>query len=165
MLYELSNIRVPYEIRHLKIGDYTWICRERSTKKELVLPYIVERKRMDDFGSSIKDGRFHEQKFRLKQCGLQNLIYLVESYGQNNHTGLPMTTLQQAATNTLVQDGFTVKFTDDLRSTAEYLSCLSGLLIKTYKVDIFLPYFFLFYALDFRIKRLSLVQKTIFKRR
>lgn len=134
MLYELTNIKVPHEVKHLKVGDYTWICRDRTTKKELVLPYIIERKRVDDFGSSIKDGRFHEQKFRLKQCGLQNLIYLVESYGQNNHTGLPLTTLQQAATNTLVQDGFCVKFTEGLRGTAEYLSCMTGILNNIYKV-------------------------------
>lgn len=134
MLYELTNLKVPHEVKHLKVGDYTWICRDRTTKKELVLPYIVERKRVDDFGSSIKDGRFHEQKFRLKQCGLQNLIYLVESYGQNNHTGLPLTTLQQAATNTLVQDGFCVKFTESLRGTAEYLSCMTGILNNIYKV-------------------------------
>lgn len=134
MQYELTNIKVPYVVKHLKVGDYTWVCREKTTKKELVLPYIIERKRVDDFGSSIKDGRFHEQKFRLKQCGLQNLIYLVESYGQNNHTGLPLTTLQQAATNTLVQDGFSVKFTDNLRGTAEYLSCMTGILNNMYKV-------------------------------
>lgn len=137
MLYELTNIQVPYEVRHLKVGDYTWICREKITKKELVLPYIVERKRVDDFSSSIKDGRFHEQKFRLKQCGLQNLIYLVESFGKNNHTGLPLTTLQQAATNTLVQDGFSVKFTDSLRATAEYLSCMTTILNNMYKVFAF----------------------------
>ncbi|KXJ05086.1 Crossover junction endonuclease MUS81, partial [Exaiptasia diaphana] len=33
--------------------------------KELVLDYIVERKRMDDLNSSICDGRFREQKCRL----------------------------------------------------------------------------------------------------
>lgn len=134
MLYELSNRNILYEVKHLKVGDYTWICRDRKTKKELVLPYIIERKRIDDFGSSIKDGRFHEQKFRLKQCGLQNLIYLVESFGQNNYTGLPLTTLQQAATNTLVQDGFSVKFTDNLKSTVEYLSFMTRILINMYKV-------------------------------
>lgn len=31
-------------------------------RRELVLDYIVERKRMDDLCSSIKDGRFKEQK-------------------------------------------------------------------------------------------------------
>jgi len=31
-------------------------------KVELVLDYIVERKRMDDLADSIVDGRFREQK-------------------------------------------------------------------------------------------------------
>lgn len=48
-------------MRHLKVGDFAWISRHKDGK-ELVLPYIVERKRMDDLGGSIKDGRFHEQK-------------------------------------------------------------------------------------------------------
>lgn len=135
---ELSRLKVQLEVRHLKVGDYTWICRHRVTKHELVLPYIVERKRTDDFGSSIKDGRFHEQKFRLKQSGIQNLIYLVESYGQNNHVGLPFATLLQAATNTLIQDGFSVKFTDNMRGSAEYLSCLTNILSNNYKVSKFL---------------------------
>ena len=31
-------------------------------KRELVLDYIIERKRMDDLSSSIIDGRYSEQK-------------------------------------------------------------------------------------------------------
>ena len=31
-------------------------------RRELVLDYVIERKRMDDLCSSIKDGRFKEQK-------------------------------------------------------------------------------------------------------
>lgn len=134
MIHELTNLNVAFETRHLKVGDYTWICRERETRKELVLPYIIERKRIDDFGRSIKDGRFYEQKFRLKQSGIQNLIYLIESFGKNEHAGLPLTTLYQAATNTLVQDGFSVKFTDSLRGTAEYLACLTKILNDNYMV-------------------------------
>ena len=30
--------------------------------REIVLEYVVERKRMDDLAGSIIDGRFHEQK-------------------------------------------------------------------------------------------------------
>ena len=52
--------------------------------RELILPYIVERKRMDDLAGSIKDGRYKEQKHRLLQCGIQSIIYLVEKTGSNN---------------------------------------------------------------------------------
>jgi crossover junction endonuclease MUS81 len=61
---ELSSKGTLFELRHLKVGDFTWVCRDRVTGQELVLPYIVERKRMDDLASSIRDGRFHEQKVK-----------------------------------------------------------------------------------------------------
>lgn len=132
IIMELNALSVNYEIRHLKIGDYAWICRHDETQQELVLPYIVERKRMDDFGASIKDGRFHEQKFRLKQSGIQNLIYLVESHGNNTHCGMPISSIFQAATNTLLQDGFSLKFTDNIRKTVEYLALFTKLMCKIF---------------------------------
>lgn len=52
--------------RALEIGDVVWVARLKSPSlsgpNELVLDYVVERKRMDDLVSSIKDGRFVEQK-------------------------------------------------------------------------------------------------------
>lgn len=133
ILSTLQHLKVPYEIRHLKVGDYTWICRSKATNKELVLPYIIERKRMDDLAGSIKDGRFHEQKFRLKQSGIQNLIYMVENYGSNTHLGLPLTSLFQAATNTLIVDGFTVKFTESTRGSVEYLACMTKVISNMFQ--------------------------------
>lgn len=57
----LKSRNVNFKIRHLSVGDFIWIARN-DQGQELVLPYVVERKRMDDLASSIKDGRFHEQK-------------------------------------------------------------------------------------------------------
>ena len=37
-------------------------CMSLPQAREVVLEYIVERKRMDDLASSIMDGRFNEQK-------------------------------------------------------------------------------------------------------
>ena len=61
---ELSALGTSFELRHLKVSDFMWVCRERATGQELVLPYIVERKRMDDLAKSIRDGRYHEQKVK-----------------------------------------------------------------------------------------------------
>lgn len=104
----------------------------------MVLPYIVERKRMDDLASSIKDGRFHEQKFRLSDCGLPNRIYMIENRGNNAHVGLPLTNLLQATTNTIVQNEFTVKFTDSNEDSMLYLSVMSNLLTKMFAVSLLL---------------------------
>ncbi|CAH0384878.1 unnamed protein product [Bemisia tabaci] len=130
-ILELDNSGIKYEVRHLKVGDYIWIARCRTTNAEVVLPYIIERKRMDDLGSSIKDGRFHEQKIRLKQSGIEKLIYLVEIYGGNY--GLPETTVHQAAINTYVVDCFQLKYTSDYRHSALYLATLTKLISKQFK--------------------------------
>lgn len=58
---ELSSLNVAFEMRRLSVGDFAWICCDQSGN-ELMLPYILERKRLDDLSGSIKDGRFHEQK-------------------------------------------------------------------------------------------------------
>lgn len=135
-LKALEKRKVHFEVRRLSVGDFLWICRDESNSSiELVLPYIVERKRMDDLASSIKDGRFHEQKFRLSDCGLPNKIYMIENRGNNAHVGLPITNLLQAITNTLIQSEFTVKFTDSNDDSMLYLSVMSNLLIKMFAVS------------------------------
>lgn len=131
-IQELVRLDVKHDVKGLKIGDFTWIARD-AYGNELVLPYIVERKRMDDFAQSIKDSRFQEQKFRLKRCGLKNLIYLVENYGSNMFLGLPLTSVLQAATNTEVIDGFTVKFTKDHADSMVYLQGMTMFLTSMYK--------------------------------
>ena len=132
-LVELSELGVIFEVRHLKVGDFTWIARCRATNNELILPYIVERKRMDDLSASITDGRFYEQKFRLKQSGVENLMYIIEEYGKRQRLAIPHASLLQASVNTLIQDGFSVKYTKHHKDSMFYLSSLTRILSKTFK--------------------------------
>ncbi|XP_046425910.1 crossover junction endonuclease MUS81 isoform X2 [Neodiprion fabricii] len=132
-LAELTRAEVRFEVRNLKLGDFTWIARCKSSGFELILPHIVERKRMDDFSGSIRDGRYQEQKFRLKRSGIDNIIYLVENHGNNQHSLLPLQTLFQAATNTLIQDGFAVKYTNSHKDSMFYLASLTLMLNKIYQ--------------------------------
>lgn len=129
----LTEKKLKFEVRRLSVGDFLWICRDKENR-EVLLPYIVERKRMDDLAGSIKDGRFHEQKFRLKDSGVQNVIYLIESKGSNQFLGLPISNLLQAGTNTQVHNDFSVKFTDSHADSILYLWVLTNILIETYKV-------------------------------
>lgn len=125
------------EVRHLNVGDFLWIAKHKTdATKEYVLPYIIERKRVDDLSSSIKDGRFHEQKFRLKQCGIENVIYLIEAQAKTRQmgTGIPFTTLLQAATNTQIHSKFTVKFTESHQHTILYLTVMTSFLENIFKV-------------------------------
>ncbi|KAL0132662.1 hypothetical protein PUN28_000427 [Cardiocondyla obscurior] len=132
-LAELTQLGVLFEVRRLKVGDFAWIARCHKTNNELVLPYIIERKRMDDLSASIIDGRFHEQKFRLKQSGIENLMYIVENIDKNLQFAVPLSSLLQASVNSLVQDGFTIKYTKNHKESMLHLSCITKILIKTYK--------------------------------
>ncbi|XP_059257444.1 crossover junction endonuclease MUS81 isoform X6 [Mustela nigripes] len=138
LLLELQRLRVPYMVRKLHVGDFVWVAQETRPRDparpgELVLDHIVERKRLDDLCNSIIDGRFREQKFRLKRCGLGHRVYLVEEYGSAGHLSLPESTLLQAVTNTQVIDGFFVKRTADLKESAAYLALLTRGLQRLYQ--------------------------------
>ncbi|KAL9953048.1 hypothetical protein ACROYT_G040399 [Oculina patagonica] len=139
---ELKNNGVQFDVRKLQLGDFLWVARERTVPtpgclsvpvaRELVLDYIIERKRMDDLCGSIIDGRFREQKFRLRHCGLNHPIYLVEDFGSIQHMSLPESTLLQAIVNTQVVDGFFVKRTRDLKETVAYLTVMTRYLQRLY---------------------------------
>uniref|UniRef100_A0A8C1CUX0 Crossover junction endonuclease MUS81 n=1 Tax=Cyprinus carpio carpio TaxID=630221 RepID=A0A8C1CUX0_CYPCA len=143
LVKELQRNCVTFDIRKLNVGDFLWVAREKVTPvpgqlrppvgKELVLDYIIERKRMDDLCGSIIDGRFREQKFRLKRCGLRKPIYLVEECGSAAaHLSIPESTLQQAIVNTQVVDGFFVKRVQDVKESAAYLTIMTRYLQKLY---------------------------------
>ncbi|XP_074861173.1 structure-specific endonuclease subunit MUS81 isoform X2 [Carettochelys insculpta] len=110
LLAELHRNAVPFDVRKLHVGDFMWVARERvqpcpgqlhpPPARELALDYVVERKRMADLCGSIIDGRFREQKFRLRRCGLRHPIYLLEESGSAQNLSLPESTLQQAAAST-----------------------------------------------------------------
>lgn len=144
LVQELQRNGVTFDVRKLNVGDFLWVAREKvpplpgqlraPERKELVLDYIVERKRMDDLCGSIIDGRFREQKFRLKRCGLRRPVYLVEECGSAaSHQSLPEATLQQAIINTQVVDGFFVKRVEDVRESAAYLTIMTRYLTKFYQ--------------------------------
>lgn len=69
---EYENIQIITE--NLSIGD---IIITDTENKELV---IIERKTLNDLASSICDGRYNEQSFRLNHCELHNhqIYYLIE---------------------------------------------------------------------------------------
>uniref|UniRef100_A0A8B9LLS4 Crossover junction endonuclease MUS81 n=1 Tax=Astyanax mexicanus TaxID=7994 RepID=A0A8B9LLS4_ASTMX len=145
LVKELQRNGVMFDIRKLNVGDFLWVAREKVTPvpgqlrppvaKELVLDYIIERKRIDDLCGSIMDGRFREQKFRLKRCGLHKPIYLVEECGSAGaHLSLPESTLKQAIVNTQVVDGFFVKRVQDVKESAAYLTVMTRYLQKLYQV-------------------------------
>jgi crossover junction endonuclease MUS81 len=65
----LNKSKVKYDIGKLSVGDFAWVVRSKSnlgqSESDLILDYVVERKRMDDLCQSIIDGRYKEQKVKF----------------------------------------------------------------------------------------------------
>ena len=131
---ELKKSKIPHDFGKLNVGDFAWVARDRNGL-ELILDCIIERKRMDDLCQSIMDGRYKEQKFRLKKCGITRLIYLIEDYGSMKHMSLPEKSIVQADINTQLIDEFIVHHTTDPKDSANYLIQMTHYMIEKHKVD------------------------------
>ena len=119
-LNELHTIKVE----SLPLGDII-ICdnSDESNIKDLLM---IERKSLNDLASSIADGRYTEQSFRLSNDPLHNhhIIYLIEGnlgtwtprFGRINKKAIysAMTTIQ-------LYKGFSLYRTNGICETAEWL--------------------------------------------
>ncbi len=77
---EIRRLRPDIKIReeNLALGDFLWIYLDPHNGLEYVLDFIIERKIIEDLAKSILDGRYNEQKYRLKNCGINNVYYIFE---------------------------------------------------------------------------------------
>ncbi|KAI2640559.1 crossover junction endonuclease MUS81 [Hypomontagnella submonticulosa] len=143
MQNELAKKGVSPIMRSLDLGDALWVAKCKDANflsrcgaegDEVVLDYVVERKRLDDLISSVKDGRFHEQKFRLKRSGIKNIIYIVEEVSMDGDVlDRRAEMVQSAIGSTQVVNGFFVKKTQKMDDTIRYLTRMTMLLKKQYE--------------------------------
>ena len=75
VLNEAAKTKVTIIQKNLDIGDYVFY--DEVNEQPLL---IIERKSLSDLESSIKDGRYKEQSFRLNEAPIHNhnIIYLLE---------------------------------------------------------------------------------------
>lgn len=138
----LITLGVKPITRSLDIGDALWVARPHDPNTlrrlgeegtEIVLNHIVERKRLDDLISSIKDGRFQEQKFRLHRSNIGHVTYLVEDIALSTDTAQRYHDhVVSAIASSQVVDGFFVKRTRKLDHTISYLARMTRLLRRLY---------------------------------
>lgn len=112
---ELSHIKM--EVRNLPIGD---IIIMDGTDKERI---IVERKSVNDLASSIRDSRYKEQSFRLKNCDIPNhdIFYVIEGSYASLGPRYNRKTILSAITSLAYYKGFSVHRTFSIKETAEWL--------------------------------------------
>ncbi|KAK9488400.1 hypothetical protein V1527DRAFT_168770 [Lipomyces starkeyi] len=123
---------VDADVRALGLGDTLWIAKHKRTGEEVVLEHIAERKRLDDLMSSIKDGRFHEQKYRLMRSGLRSVTYIVEE-SPGVDLGVLLESVQTAISSTQVVNGFFLKRSSGIEETVRYLGRLSQKIKEIYE--------------------------------
>ncbi|KAH9709923.1 Crossover junction endonuclease MUS81 [Citrus sinensis] len=128
-----SQFKIQMEVRRLPVGDGIWIARHRQTQSEYVLDFIVERKKVDDLRSSIRDNRYRDQKLRLVRCGLKKLIYLVEGDPNSSEAA---ESIKTACFTTEILEGFDVQRTSGLADTLRKYGYITQAITEYYKVEL-----------------------------
>ncbi|KAI8076255.1 hypothetical protein BDF21DRAFT_494981 [Thamnidium elegans] len=122
--------------RALDVGDVIWVARKRNSTgedQELFLDYIVERKRLDDLVSSIKDGRYVEQKKRLRVSGAEKVIYVVEEYSREDAIRFGLQAVQTAMSSLQIVEGFYLRRTDSVDETIDFLISATKIMNRIYQ--------------------------------
>ncbi|MAU35889.1 MAG: hypothetical protein CMD14_00760 [Flavobacteriales bacterium] len=130
LLSSYQNIKL--EVENLPIGDII-ICDDE--KVELV---IIERKTLNDLASSIKDGRYNEQSFRLNGSPVpnHNIYYLIEGvlkYYNPQKSRLERKSLLSSFVSISYYKGFSIHRTDDTTESAEWILSYANKLQKDRK--------------------------------
>tara|TARA_B110000091_G_scaffold157293_1_gene167591 strand:+ start:225 stop:887 length:663 start_codon:yes stop_codon:yes gene_type:complete len=122
LIARLKMEKVDFTVQRLPLGD---ILLERNGTT-----CLIERKRTDDFAASITDGRWREQKARLKQSGAI-VVYLIE--GSLYQQSKSPETLSSAIWNTMLRDKMWVIQTRGLEDTSLHLQQLARKIGKEIK--------------------------------
>ncbi len=140
---ELTKRGATPLLRPLSLGDFFWVAklhdptllsRHGEEGDEVTLDWIVERKRLDDLVGSITDGRFQEQKFRLRKSGIKNVVYLIEEFSLSAEKSTKFhEAIQSAIASTQVVNGYFVKRTQKLDDSIRYLARLTRMLKSLYE--------------------------------
>lgn len=123
-----NNISNPINIeeRNLSLGDFLWLYSDPNDSIEYVIDYIIERKTLNDLASSIIDGRYTEQKYRLKVSGFTNITYLFEGTNYFNDKNISKSALNTAIYNTMTIHDINAIRTNSTKDTVHYLLLLDS---------------------------------------
>jgi crossover junction endonuclease MUS81 len=123
-----KNNPIKLKVDNLKIGDVAFVEIDKNENEigdELLL---FERKSLNDLASSIKDGRYAEQSFRLdgyQAVPNHNIVYLMEGdiskYRESQYTRINKKTLLSSMFSILYYKGFSVVRTMNVLETSELI--------------------------------------------
>ena len=118
MNHKFKTIEIVVE--NLPLSDI--IIKDKKDNEKL----LIERKTINDLASSIQDGRYNEQSYRLDKCNVHNhnIMYLIEgniSMWNNRFTRINRDTIYSAIFSIIYYKGFSVFVTSTTVETAEFL--------------------------------------------
>ena len=121
-----NNNNVKIKVDNLKIGDVAFIETDKNENEIGDELLIFERKSLNDLASSIKDGRYAEQSFRLdgyQAVPNHNIVYLIEGdlskYRENQFSRINKKTLLSSMFSILYYKGFSVVRTMNVVETCD----------------------------------------------
>lgn len=132
----LKNSFVEIESRNLPLGD---ILLESDEGRPV---WIVERKSLQDLLASIKDGRYEEQSFRLKNAAeypRHNVIYIIEGMYSQLQSPQQKRVILSTMASLQYFKGFTVFRTCSTQETAELLVYMGDKIDRKFQKRV-LPY-------------------------
>ena len=128
MKSENNGDSIKIKVDSLKIGDVAFIKTDKDGNEVDNELLLFERKSLNDLASSIKDGRYTEQSFRLdgyQPVPNHNIVYLIEGdlsrYRENKFTRINKKTLLSSMFSILYYKGFSVVRTMNVLETSELI--------------------------------------------
>ena len=123
-----KNNSIKLKVDNLKIGDVAFIETDKNENEIGDELLIFERKSLNDLASSIKDGRYAEQSFRLdgyQAVPNHNIVYLIEGdlskYRENQFSRINKKTLLSSMFSILYYKGFSVVRTMNVVETCDLI--------------------------------------------
>ena len=112
-LNQMNDLEFTKE--NLELGDITFEVNNKTI-------ILIERKKMPDLSNSLYDGRYKEQKKRIKEALHPNVrkIYLIEG-NSFFKTKLNKKTLDGIKINTMLRDNLHIKHVKNFDETVEFI--------------------------------------------
>ena len=120
-LVTMNKYSTPIKIvsENIPIGDII-ICEDNGKER-----IMIERKSLSDLASSICDGRYKEQSFRLNQCSIHNhnIYYMIEGQlkSYKSFSRIDKRALLSSMVSISHFKGFSIHKTNDMQESAEWI--------------------------------------------
>lgn len=117
----MNKYTTPIKIvsENIPLGDII-ICNDDGTER-----IMIERKSLSDLASSICDGRYKEQSFRLNQCSIHNhnIYYMIEGQlkSYKSYSRIDKRALLSSMVSIAYFKGFSIHKTNDMQESAEWI--------------------------------------------